>query len=583
LVQGTAENLVTGSVRPQTCRFGRVSGQPLDDEKPPIDLKPLLALGQQAEGLFGAPQDIEWTWQNGVFHLVQSRNITSQMSAIQRNLARVVDLAKGGAQNEVVFAKNELSEMLPRPTRLSFSLMEALWEIGGSVDLACRSLGLSYPVEEDAPNYLVTILGRLYVNKSQERSRSLNISPFVARRLARSANRIERDFRETFLPRFLGDVRVAETVDFDKLSTSDLLDTLERIHDKFVYETHVAVDTVNIAANIYLSQARELLTRHGLDPSTYLGHIPETCEARAIADAAHAPCDERRLLLATSIGHRAILDYELSEPRYLETPQALDDLPRQASSILHQRPDLGAEDAALAAAAKTVVRAVEIARRFQALKEDARHHSLRELAVLRRAILALDRRLGLGGLSFFLRFDELLGLRTQPIEVLRNLADERQKERALLLETPPLAATLAVRDIETISMGGQATHDEVRGVVRGTRVSGSGTVAGRARVVAETDAECGRPIEPFMDGDIIVASMIHPAWLPYFGSAGGFVCEVGGWLSHTAILAREYNATMIIGTRGLSAIKDGTLLRLHPDGVVETVGDEELLRSIAAE
>jgi hypothetical protein len=50
------------------------------------------------------------------------------------------------------------------------------------------------------------------------------------------------------------------------------------------HETHVAVDTVNITANIYLSQA--------LEPEapwprswTYLGHIPET-EVRAIADAA---------------------------------------------------------------------------------------------------------------------------------------------------------------------------------------------------------------------------------------------------------------------------------------------------------
>jgi phosphoenolpyruvate synthase/pyruvate phosphate dikinase len=100
-------------------------------------------------------------------------------------------------------------------------------------------------------------------------------------------------------------------------------------------------------------------------------------------------------------------------------------------------------------------------------------------------------------------------------------------------------------------------------------------------VVAEADAERGRPIDNFEDGDIIVASMIHPAWLPYFKRAGGFVCEVGGWLSHTAILAREYNATMIVGTSGLSAIADRDLLRLHPDGMVETVGDDEPLRAIA--
>jgi hypothetical protein len=40
---------------------------------------------------------------------------------------------------------------------------------------------------------------------------------------------------------------------------------------------------------------------------------------------------------------------------------------------------------------------------------------------------------------------------------------------------------------------------------------------------------------------------------------------------------------MIVGTRGLTAITDRVLLRLHLDGVVETVGDDELLRAIAAE
>jgi hypothetical protein len=66
------------------------------------------------------------------------------------------------------------------------------------------------------------------------------------------------------------------------------------------------------------------------------------------------------------------------------------------------------------------------------LNEDGRHHSLRESPCSGEQS-PLDRRLGLGGSSFFLRFDELLGLRTQPIDVLRNLADERQKERALPL------------------------------------------------------------------------------------------------------------------------------------------------------
>jgi hypothetical protein len=47
--------------------------------------------------------------------------------------------------------------------------------------------------------------------------------------------------------------------------------------------------------------------------------------------------------------------------------------------------------------------------------------------------------------------------------------------------------------------------------------------------------------------------------------------EIGGWLSHTAIMAREYNVAMIVDTRGLNLVTDGSLLRLHPNGLVEIV------------
>ena len=201
VVEGTAENLVSGAVRPQTCRFGRVTKMPFGKSRSPIDLAPLLQLGDRAEQLFGTPQDIEWTYRDGQFHLVQSRDITREVVghpdtvAIQSDFARAIDRAKGGAPNEVVFCKNELTEMLPRPTPLSLSLMEELWASGGSIDLAARELGLSYRVEEGS-SLLTTILGRLYIDKREEKARALVIGRLATRRLLRDADRIERDFRE---------------------------------------------------------------------------------------------------------------------------------------------------------------------------------------------------------------------------------------------------------------------------------------------------------------------------------------------------------------------------------------------------
>ena len=89
-------------------------------------------------------------------------------------------------------------------------------------------------------------------------------------------------------------------------------------------------------------------------------------------------------------------------------------------------------------------------------------------------------------------------------------------------------------------------------------------------------------MEGFRDGDIVVASMINPAWLPYFSRASGFVSEVGGWLSHPAILAREYDVTMIVGTEGISRIADGARLRLNLDGRIEVVTAGMVLGQVAA-
>src|SRR5262249_48942058 len=153
--------------------------------------------------------------------------------------------------------------------------------------------------------------------------------------------------------------------------------------------------------------------------------------------------------------------------------------------------------------------------------------------------VALDRQLGLGGLVFHVGLDELAAFSASDAGSIRALAARRRDEAAHLRATEPLPSELAVRDIEAISAGTPLTAHRHDGPIRGTRVSGGGVVEARARVVSETAAERGDLIDDFQDGDIIVAPMINPHWLPYFSRAGGFVSGVGGWLSHTAILARE--------------------------------------------
>ena len=580
-VEGTAENLVSGVVRPQTCRFGRVSKKLFGKSQAPIDLQPLLLLGDEAERLFGGPQDIEWAYRDGRFHLVQSRDITRKVAgdadaaAIQNDYARAIDLAKGATSDEIVFGKNELSEMLPRPTPLSLSLMESLWASGGSIDHAARELGLSYRVAEGSI-LLTTILGRLYVDKREQKSRALVIGPLAVRRLLRDADRIERDFRESFLPQFLGEARLQTVADFEKLTTEELVAEISRLRDRFVHDTHVAVDVVNIVASVYIDRARSALTAASIEPSSLLGHIPETFESQAIAEIAATQSKSRRWLLLKNFGHRAVLDYELAEPRYAEDLNTLNRMVagrEQAKRASYQETPV---------LSKSLARRVDVARRFQTLKEDAKHHSLREMAVLRRAILTLDRRFGLEGRVFYLNFDELLSLTGKNAVSLREIAGKRQDEALRLRKAAALPSTLTAHDLEASSAGDLSEMHALPDIIRGTHVSGSKTVQGRARVISEDDAEHGNPMEGFRDGDIIVAAMINPAWLPYFSRAGGFVSEVGGWLSHPAIQAREYDVAMVVGTEGMSRIADGSLVRLHLDGRIEVVGEDQAMAGVAA-
>ena len=197
-------------------------------------------------------------------------------------------------------------------------------------------------------------------------------------------------------------------------------------------------------------------------------------------------------------------------------------------------------------------------------------------------MLTLDQRFGLGGRAFYLRFDELLTINGSNAPQLREIAQAREAEALSLRKSHSLGLSLTAQDLEAASAGDvHATHGEP-GAIRGTRVAGSRVVEGRARVISEEDAESGSPMDSFRDGDIIVAAMINPAWLPYFSRAGGFVSEVGGWLSHPAILAREYDVAMIVGAQGIGSITDGCMLRLHLDGRVEIVTPGIAAASVAA-
>jgi pyruvate,water dikinase len=107
---------------------------------------------------------------------------------------------------------------------------------------------------------------------------------------------------------------------------------------------------------------------------------------------------------------------------------------------------------------------------------------------------------------------------------------------------------------------------------KGTEITGlavsPGVVEGRARVVLDPLAD--DPLEP---GEVLVCETTDPSWTSLFLVAAGLVIDVGGPLSHGAILARELGVPCVINSRiGTAVLRTGDLLRVDGDaGRVEVL------------
>lgn len=93
----------------------------------------------------------------------------------------------------------------------------------------------------------------------------------------------------------------------------------------------------------------------------------------------------------------------------------------------------------------------------------------------------------------------------------------------------------------------------------------SGVIEGRARVILNME---NANLE---DGDILVTSFTDPGWTPLFVNIKGLVTEVGGLMTHGAVIAREYGLPAVVGVEDATKlIKDGQCIRVHgTEGYIE--------------
>jgi pyruvate,water dikinase len=161
---------------------------------------------------------------------------------------------------------------------------------------------------------------------------------------------------------------------------------------------------------------------------------------------------------------------------------------------------------------------------------------------------------------YYLSFEELREVvHTNRLDY--SIITKRKEEYELYEKlTPP---RLMTSEGEVMS-GAYDTGNIPQGALAGIPVS-SGTIEGRARVVLKMeDAH-------MEEGDILVTAFTDPSWTPVFVAIKGLVTEVGGMMTHGAVIAREYGLPAVVGVENATRlIKDGQRIRVNgAEGYVE--------------
>ena len=161
---------------------------------------------------------------------------------------------------------------------------------------------------------------------------------------------------------------------------------------------------------------------------------------------------------------------------------------------------------------------------------------------------------------YYLSFEELREVvRTNQLDY--SIITKRKEEYQVFEKlTPPRVMT---SDGEIIS-GEYNMGNIPKGALVGIPVS-SGIIEGRARVILKME---DANIE---EGDILVTTFTDPSWTPLFVSVKGLVTEIGGLMTHGAVVTREYGLPAVVGVdNATKLIKDGQRIRVNgTEGYVE--------------
>ncbi|MFD0207143.1 MULTISPECIES: rifamycin-inactivating phosphotransferase [Saccharothrix] len=626
---GLGEALVSGLVTPDSfkVRDDEVVAKTLATEEPALtdaQVLRLVRLGRRVEAHFGRPQDIEWCLVDDDFHLVQSRPITTLFpvpdAADQENHVYV----SVGHQQMMTDAMRPLGLSLwgmtaPMPRveaggRLFVDVTQVLASPRGRNDLI-GVLAKSDPLIGDALQTVVERDGFLPPPSDDGPVRPIPgaapttietdptiVTELIARGEA-SNTTAKRDIEGKTGPELL-DFIVADLDElrrflFDPQSYEAIMagmqsawwlneHLLEWLGEKNAADTLTQSVPHNVTSEMGLEllDVADAIRPHpevvaflqDVEDDDFLNRLPALPGGQQARDAIVAYLDK--------YGMRCIGEIDITRPRWRERPTTL--LPMILTNIktfapgsAQHRFDQGLleaqkkEQETLAGLralpdgdrkAEETERQIARVRTFTGYREYPKYFLINRYSTYKQALLTeADRLVRADVLTdrediFYLTLPELQDLvRTNRADhdLIRNRKEAFKSHQAL---TPPRVLT---SDGEAIT-GSYRRDNLPTGALIGLPVS-VGTVEGRARVILDlADAD----LEP---GDILVTAHTDPSWSPLFVAIAGLVTEVGGQMTHGAVIAREYGLPAIVGVeRATQLIQDGQRIRLNgTDGYLE--------------
>ena len=507
---------------------------------------------------FGAPQDVEFAIADGTLHILQARPVTRIAFPDSIGEWTNADFRDGGVSSTVC-------------TPLMWSLYDYIWEdalknflrdlhlLKGDFTAGRLFFGRPYwnlgAVKE--------CLAKLPGFDEREFDRDLSVQrddEAPARRTPLTLRTVLRALPTVFAaPRLMARQEAIDTAFLD----GGFARMAERFADPgpepdkslaALITTLYRTTETNYFRTIFCASLAKLLFMESYPEADYpalvaalppLRHLEPTRVIRRMQAEGRPDAEE----LMRRFPHRSRRELDLRAPRWDEDREWVEALLAHPAAPDPQDPAAAQQDAMAAALAaiprrrhRDFRRKLERLRRFLWLREEMRDLSSRTYHLIRRHVLALAERRGLGDDAFFLTWREFL-------------ADDRGG----IAEARPIWESYrhfaAPNEIGArFPAGRPAAAGDLRGI-GASPGSASGT-ARRARTIEEA-----MTVER---GAILVCPFTDPGWTPVLERVAGVVTETGGLLSHAAVICREYGIPAVLGVpHALTRIEDGTMITVN--------------------